>query len=90
MTPQRAILRTLTASARHAAQAVAALVWLLIVLVDVLANVVLFREWQMVSTTAAEARDRGEAWGCWLCRVLDWIDPDHCDEALADPLGPLD
>lgn len=36
-----------------------------------------------ISTRAAEARDRGERWGCVLCWLLDRVDPKHCDESLA-------
>lgn len=35
---------------------------------------------QTVSLRAAEARKRGERWGCVLCRVLDLFDKDHCDK----------
>jgi hypothetical protein len=37
---------------------------------------------ETVSFRAATARDAGKPWGCVLCRVLDWIDPRHCDGAL--------
>lgn len=36
---------------------------------------------QTISKRAALARDKGQAWGCVICRVLDWIDPGHCDDA---------
>jgi hypothetical protein len=35
---------------------------------------------QTVSLRAAQARAKGERWGCVLCKVLDWFDPDHCDK----------
>ncbi len=35
-----------------------------------------------ISARAAKARDQGARWGCVLCRVLDAIDPDHCDKSL--------
>jgi hypothetical protein len=35
-----------------------------------------------ISSDAARARDRGEAWGVNLCRVLDGIEANHCDKAL--------
>lgn len=35
-----------------------------------------------ISCSAALARNAGKRWGCWLCRVLDWFDPDHCDNAI--------
>lgn len=36
---------------------------------------------ETLSSRAARARDRGERWGCILCRFLDRIDHRHCDEA---------
>jgi predicted deacylase len=36
---------------------------------------------ETVSSRAARARDRGERWGCVLCKWLGRIDPDHCDRA---------
>lgn len=36
---------------------------------------------ETLSSRAARARDRGERWGCVLCKLLDRIDPRHCDEA---------
>lgn len=37
---------------------------------------------QTISSRAASAREHGHLWGCWLCRFLDFIDPNHCNEAL--------
>lgn len=37
---------------------------------------------ETISSRAAKARAEGRAWGCVLCRVLDWIDPDHCADSL--------
>jgi hypothetical protein len=36
---------------------------------------------QTISKRAALARDRGRTWGCILCRLLEAIDPGHCDRA---------
>lgn len=36
---------------------------------------------ETVSSRAARARDRGRRWGCVLCGVLDWLDPDHCNKS---------
>lgn len=38
---------------------------------------------ETLSRRAGRARDRGEGWGCWLCKYLDKIDPRHCDKTLA-------
>lgn len=39
------------------------------------------RKRQTISKRAALARDKGEKWGCVLCKFLDWLDPGHCDDA---------
>ena len=39
---------------------------------------------ETISSRAATARDNGHLWGCVLCRFLDFIDPHHCDAALAN------
>ncbi|GAB3358085.1 hypothetical protein GCM10027395_00540 [Giesbergeria sinuosa] len=36
---------------------------------------------ETVSSRAARARDQGSRWGCILCRLLDAIDPDHCNKS---------
>lgn len=36
---------------------------------------------ETISARAAKARDTGKHWGCVLCRVLDWLDKNHCDKA---------
>lgn len=41
---------------------------------------------QTISSRAATARDSGHLWGCWLCKFLDYIDPDHCNEARANDI----
>ena len=33
---------------------------------------------ETISSRAAKASQRGERWGCWLCKLLDKIDPGHC------------
>jgi len=37
---------------------------------------------ETMSSRAASARNHGHLWGCWLCKFLDFIDSDHCNEAL--------
>ena len=37
---------------------------------------------QTISSRAATARDHGHLWGCWLCKFLDWLEPNHCDDAV--------
>jgi hypothetical protein len=36
---------------------------------------------ETISYRAANARDKDHRWGCVLCKVLDYIDTDHCDRA---------
>lgn len=42
---------------------------------------------EKLSSRAAKARAAGKHWGCVLCRVLDWIDPDHCNKSLTTNRG---
>jgi hypothetical protein len=39
---------------------------------------------ETISARAAKARNAGRRWGCVLCRVLGWVQPRHCDRALAN------
>ena len=36
---------------------------------------------ESISSRAARARDSNRRWGCILCRLLDAIDPDHCNKS---------
>lgn len=38
-------------------------------------------ERETLSSRAERARREGRAWGCWLCRVLDRLEPDHCERS---------
>lgn len=42
---------------------------------------------ETVSERAAKARNAGRKWGCVLCRVLNWVNPGHCDNALTSTIG---
>lgn len=42
---------------------------------------------ETISLRAARARNQGETWGCLLCKFLDWIDEDHCDDSLRSKLA---
>jgi hypothetical protein len=37
---------------------------------------------QTVSSRAEKARRAGKRWGCALCRLLDQIDPGHCERSI--------
>lgn len=42
---------------------------------------------ETISERAAKARNAERRWGCVLCRVLGWINPGHCDNALTSTVG---
>lgn len=37
---------------------------------------------QTISSRAEKARRDGKRWGCWLCRLLDQLQPDHCKNSI--------
>lgn len=45
---------------------------------------------ETISSRAAKAKVNGRPWGCVLCKVLDWVQPDHCDKALEPDEGADD
>lgn len=36
---------------------------------------------ETISSRAARARDNGRRWGCILCKLLDAIDSNHCENS---------
>lgn len=42
---------------------------------------------ETISARAARSRDEGRAWGCLLCRLLDRLQPDHCDRARGSEIN---
>lgn len=36
---------------------------------------------ETISSRADRAQKEGRTWGCVLCRILDWIDPGHCEDS---------
>ncbi len=59
-----------------------------LIALDQLANAVLRGDPdETLSSAAGKARNAGRRWGCVLCRVLDWIDPDHCNKAIEHDEG---
>lgn len=57
--------------------------WFLLVSYDWLFNAAANDyERQPISARAAKARRDGKRWGCWLCKLLDYIDKDHCNKNL--------
>lgn len=52
-------------------------------LIDQAANLGLNGQmYSTISARAGRARAHGRAWGCVLCRVLDWIAPQHCEREM--------
>jgi hypothetical protein len=58
--------------------------WNLLVWLDEGVNVVLLRgnAHETISQRAAWAKQAGKDWGCVLCRFLDWVRPNHCENAI--------
>lgn len=55
----------------------------LFVAADQLLNVVFGGdEDETISSRIAKDRRRGRKFACVLCRILDWIDPHHCEKAI--------
>lgn len=55
----------------------------LFVAADQLLNVVFGGdEDETISSRIAKDARRGHRFACVLCRVLDWLDPDHCEKSL--------
>jgi hypothetical protein len=54
--------------------------WKIILGYDHLGNSVIGGEpGELISTRANRARKEGRRWACILCRLLDKVDPGHCD-----------
>lgn len=64
--------------------------WGLLVAIDQVFNA-LFAGYadETISYRAAIAKRRGERWGCVLCKLLDKIDPDHCNKTIVAKLVSL-
>lgn len=62
--------------------------WNLLVSLDQFINTVLggFPD-ETISSRAAKSRKRGKRWACILCRILDRIDPDHCEKNIEPDEG---
>lgn len=59
--------------------------WNIALMIDETANVdVNGRVDESISARAAKAMYNRRAWGCFLCWILDRIQTDHCQNALAD------
>jgi hypothetical protein len=65
--------------------------WTLAVAHDQLANAAFGgSEDETISSRAGKAARVGQRWGCVFCRLLDQLDPGHCEKAIeADEGQPL-
>lgn len=56
--------------------------WVMAVSFDQLANAATNgNRRETISSRANRARSEGRRWGCLLCRILDWVDENHCMHA---------
>ena len=57
--------------------------WTLAVSYDQLANAAFGgHEDETISSRAGRARRQGKRWACLLCRLLDRLDPGHCERSI--------
>jgi hypothetical protein len=42
---------------------------------------------ETISSRAGKSARQGKRWACILCRLLDRIDPDHCEKAIEADRG---
>lgn len=55
---------------------------------DQLANTILGGDPdETISSRAGKGREKGKRWACVLCKVLDWIDKDHCKRSIEPTEG---
>jgi hypothetical protein len=58
--------------------------WNILITLDRLVNVILLGEPEdTVSHRTAKAKSIEKKWGCIFCKVLDFIDRDHCHKVIA-------
>ena len=64
-------------------KAITRYVWNLLIAIDQLVNTLLAgHPDETISSRAAKANRQGKRWGCVLCRLLDVVDPDHCEKSI--------
>lgn len=57
--------------------------WRLAIAYDQLANTAFGgNEDETISSRAGRARRQGKRWACLLCRLLDRLDPGHCERSI--------
>ena len=76
-------LRFIWAWLTHPARA-----WRIAVGIDQLVNVAANgHEDETLSSRAGKAAREGQRWACVLCRLLDRLDPNHCEKAIEPDEG---
>ncbi|MGO3029550.1 hypothetical protein [Pseudomonas helleri] len=64
--------------------------WRLAVSFDQLANTAFGgSEDETISSRAGKAARKGKRWGCVLCRLLDWFEPNHCEGSIEMDEGKM-
>lgn len=64
--------------------------WRLAVSFDQLANTAFGgSEDETISSRAGKAARKGKRWGCVLCRLLDWFEPNHCESNIETDEGKM-
>lgn len=59
--------------------------WFILVSYDWLVNAAANDdERQPISARAAKAKRDGKRWGCWVCKLLDYVDPGHCNNNIGE------
>ena len=62
--------------------------WTLAVSYDQLANAAFGgHEDETISSRAGKSARQGKRWACVLCRLLDRIDPNHCEKSIEPDRG---
>lgn len=54
--------------------------WAIIVSYDMLANAT--TGGSAGETISQRAYQTDKRWGCWLCKLLNWLQPDHCENSV--------
>lgn len=62
--------------------------WTIAVAHDQLANAAFGgHEDETLSSRAGKAARQGKRWACFFCRLLDRLDPNHCEKAIEPEVG---
>lgn len=61
----------------------------ILIFFDIGLNVVLFggSPYETISSRVGKRRDDGDKWACKLCKLLDKIDPRHCEKSRVPDIG---